>query len=99
MGPITTDDMSAWLLKDMPPSQLGRPAHKPMLDATAADPAGLMVCGLMAGEMERGLKPGESSRILACNMLCWPSTQDHVHCLAKPCRLRSTAVTLPEAPG
>jgi hypothetical protein len=52
--------MAAWLLHGLIPKQLSRPVHKPLLEATAADPAALMVCGLMAGELERGLKPGRS---------------------------------------
>lgn len=52
--------MAAWLLQGLTPKQLSRPAHKALLEATAADPASLMVCGLMAGELERGLKPGGS---------------------------------------
>jgi hypothetical protein len=50
--------MAAWLLQGMTPKQLSRPVHKSLLEATAADPAALMVCGLMVGELERGLKPG-----------------------------------------
>jgi hypothetical protein len=50
--------MAAWLLQGAAPRQLGRECHKPLLYATAADPAGLLVCGLMAGELERGIKPG-----------------------------------------
>lgn len=58
MGPIPADAMAAWLLQGVPPRQLGRECHKPFLYATAADPVGLMVCGLLAGELERGIKPG-----------------------------------------
>lgn len=58
MGPIPAQAMQAWLLQGQPPPQLHRPVHRPMLEAVAADPTALLVCGLMAAEVERGVVPG-----------------------------------------
>lgn len=58
MGPIPAEHMAQWLLYGVPPRQLGRAVHRPLLEATAADPGSLLVCGLLPGEVERAMKPG-----------------------------------------
>lgn len=58
MGPIPAEDMEKWLLHGVPPKQMGRAIHRPVLEATSADPASLLVCALLPGELERNMKPG-----------------------------------------
>lgn len=70
MGPIPPTDMAAWLLQGVTPKQLSRPAHKPVVEATAADPGSLLVCGLMAAEVDKGLKPGVWGGLWVCFCLC-----------------------------
>lgn len=78
MGPIPGEDMERWLLHGVPPKQLGRAIHRPVLEATAAD---LLVCGLLPGEVEKNLKPGElfkcrsllpgrACRLVDCRLHC-----------------------------
>jgi hypothetical protein len=67
MGPISATDMAAWLLQGAAPRQLSRPCHKPLLDMVAADRSQLLVCGVLAAEVQQVLMSGEAPRtVLAC---------------------------------
>lgn len=70
MGPIPAEDMEKWLLHGVPPKQMGRAIHRPVLEATSADPASLLVCALLPGELERNMKPGASDVLQAPTLHC-----------------------------
>lgn len=86
MGPISVADMAAWLLQGTAPRQLSRPCHKPLLDMVAADRSQLLVCGVVAAELQQVLMSGEDCAGLLARLGSVPCMRADVSCLVDSAR-------------
>jgi hypothetical protein len=92
MGPIPAEDMEKWLLHGVSPKQMGRAIHRPVLEATSADPASLLVCALLPGELERNMKPGASDVLQAPTLHCTAAFDYITSWAGWVCRSRSPSL-------